>query len=220
MIAFSTGANHKQQYNFGRLSWDELVQLAQNPEDLSSTVVMAASVKEQVEQSIKAVKSRTRWVIPSDCSSKTKAEMEAHGRYGMLVIDVDAGNHDIEVIGWYLNALGIKRFIVYSTLSATSNNRRWRVLIVLAETVCVDVWNELSLYLFHMIPDADDCTSRSQQISYLPTKSLLNKDCYEFIGQNGIALDPFNSQMATATKQLKPHIENVLKSNAWARRRK
>jgi hypothetical protein len=60
----------------------------------------------------------------------------------------------------------------------------------------------------------------AQAEASIPTKSLLNKDCYEFIGQNGIALDPFNSQMATATKQLKPHIENVLKSNAWARRRK
>lgn len=52
------------------------------------------------------------------------------------------------------------------------------------------------------IGDADDCTTRVQQISYMPTLTSGNHACYDPLVVYGPKLDPVNSEFAKYAKQL------------------
>lgn len=180
---------HDKAEQFGQMTYRDLVGLANSPRNLTQYPY-------ETKEHKRIVKAKLWWLIPSNCPSKTKAEMMEHGEYSLLVSDLDKGNRTPSDISTILEATGIESYTIYDTASSVQGDRRLRVVIPLTETVCAKAWLDLQIALTTVLGDADDCTTRAQQISYLPTLTAANKDCYESLVSNGPSLNPFASRFA------------------------
>lgn len=109
--------------------------------------------------------------------------------------DIDDGNSSIEAVVTDLESNGIESYYIYSTLSSKPEDKRWRVVVPISQSVDVDHWQALQAALVVAL-DGDDCTSRMQQISYLPALSVFNKDCYQYCVKRGEPIDVFNGYFA------------------------
>lgn len=94
-------------------------------------------------------------IIPSsycEADARSHAKQREHGLFPALVGDIDSGNHSLEQIDELLaDALGdeVSGFI-YSTSSASVENRKWRFIIPIAEPQPYSVWKSMmhGLYAF------------------------------------------------------------------------
>ena len=193
-LTFTVGRSHLQSKpeQFGKITYQVLVDIALSPRDLS----------QHAELDSKTIKSMCWWFIPSSCAHKTKMEMMAHGEYCLLVADLDEGNRKPEDISKILEATGIESYLIYDTVSSQLEDRRLRVVIPLTESCGVSEWADLQNALTEVIGDADDCTTRAQQISYMPTLTKNNLVCFEVRVGDGPKLNPFSSGFAIKAKQL------------------
>ncbi|EOV0113737.1 hypothetical protein ACOIXV_003181 [Vibrio parahaemolyticus] len=190
MLDFTCGAthNHSDPNLFGRCTFLGLVNVAYRPQDLIHIPLAE-------DGTTSTVKDKTHWFSPSNCPTKRQEAMEKHGNYCLLVVDLDKLNHRQEDIASQLQQLGIESFLIYDTVSSTESNRRHRVVIELASAVCVDTWLVLQRALVSFF-DSDPCTLKTNQISYMPTLSVCNKNCYTVTYLSGLPLDPDRSKFA------------------------
>ncbi|MGF1689075.1 hypothetical protein L4C36_20730 [Photobacterium japonica] len=190
MFKFTCGASHGESdpRKFGQWTYSGLVGLAHNPTDLSHVALGEGN-------STRPVKPMAHWFMPNDCRTKRKDDVEASGNFGLLVADIDDGNLDPSDVANVLLDLGVESFVIYDTLSSTVNARRHRVVIELARTVGGAEWFPLQRALMVLL-DADSCTLSPNQISYMPTLSACNAECYTVTFSDGQALDPERSRFA------------------------
>lgn len=94
-------------------------------------------------------------IIPSsycEADARSHAKQREHGLFVTLVGDIDSGNHSLEEIDDLLaDALGDEvAGLIYSTSSATADNRKWRFIIPIAEPQPYSVWKSMmhGLYAF------------------------------------------------------------------------
>ncbi|MPW37641.1 YfjI family protein [Vibrio sp. B1Z05] len=185
----TTGSNHSQTSGFALASFNDLEQAIKNPVDLSQ-------YQPDANQKLRQAKANCPWFLPSDIGrSKLKSDIESHSNYTLLVADIDDGNSDIRDVESDLELNGINTYYIYSTVSCKPDDKRWRVIVPIANAVDLDHWQALQTALVVAL-DGDDCTSRSQQISYMPALSVLNRDCYQFAIEKGDPLDVFDSYFA------------------------
>lgn len=196
MRFFTCGTSHLDvdPAKFGRCTFAELAGLARNPTDRTNDQLGE-------DGSTRPLKEKTFWFMPSDCPTKRKSDVIAHGNYCLLVADIDEGNHDPEDVANTLLDLGVESFIIYDTLSSTQESRRHRVVIELASTVGWIKWKILQRALMVLL-NADPCALNPNQISYMPTMSSCNKDCYRVTVSDGLSLDPERSQFAMEADEL------------------
>lgn len=190
MLSFTCGSSHLENdpSKFGRWTFSGLVGFAHNPVDLSHLHLGECN-------STRTIKPQAYWFMPSDCPTKRKEDIKAHGNFCLLVADIDDGNLNPEDVANALSDLGVSSFVIYDTLSSTTEARRHRVVIELARAVGVEEWLTLQRGLMVLF-DADPCALNPNQISYMPTLSECNKDCYEVTFSDGPSLDPERSQFA------------------------
>ena len=191
MALFTVGENHNASdpNQYKKYDFNKLCLLVEKPRKALSLMPFTT------QADIRTLKNFYRWFIPSDCLTKRKDDMVKHGNYCLLVADLDDGNQVLNDVHQLLISNGIERFVIYDTVSSIINNRRYRVVIELSEPVDCTVWSRLQLRLTGLL-GGDHCATNPQQISYLPTLSLGNKLCYEFVIANGLALDPIQSPFA------------------------
>lgn len=192
---FTSGQRHSDSDPalFSRLTVLDLADIAQSPDDMTW-------VSLNTPAGTRPLKSQCRWFTPSNCPVKTKSEMVAHDEYCLLIADLDECSETPEGIAEQLIEVGVFSYVIYDTVSSRPSKRRLRVVIPLSEPVGVPVWTELQHALTFLL-DADDCTTRAQQISYLPTLSQFNQDCYEAVVNLGALLDPLQSEFAQLAKK-------------------
>ena len=190
MSQITVGASHLNRNaadNF-QIDYMDIIQRANTPHDLSSFPFNTLADK-------RSVKEQCWWCIPSDCPTKQKSAMISHGGYSLLIADLDYSDYAQQAIIDALMLVGIEAYLIYDTVSSTAECRRSRVVIPLAESVVYENWIRLQRALTFMFK-ADDAMDNANQISYLPTLSAANKDCYHVSTGNGALLDPFNSAFA------------------------
>ncbi|EHU4840773.1 hypothetical protein KY951_001338 [Vibrio parahaemolyticus] len=207
MLDFTCGASHRDDDPklFGRCTFSGLVGLAHRPTDLSNEPL-------GTDGSTRTLKEKAHWLLPSNCPTKRKDDVVKHGNYCLLVADLDEGNFSQDDIAKELKQREIESFIIYDTLSSTETDRRHRVVIELASTLVVEKWIVLQRALMYLF-DADKCTLKPNQISYMPTLSARNKSCYTVTYSNGQPLDPDRSVFALEAKVLESEQpENLTKA--------
>ena len=138
------------------ITWQGIAQLIQQPQN-----------KPKLEAS---------FIIPSTYKAHDGRSHEAqriNGEYHMLAIDIDDGNPDASaVIGSVESILGDVTMLIYSSSGATADNKKWRVLIPLAQPIDGDTYSECQLAFFALLEEEgiqpDYVLSRTGQVIYLP----------------------------------------------------
>lgn len=194
-MQLTAGQNHNETAGFKLINYSDLQAAITNPIDLSH-------IAPDSNGKLRQAKAQCPWFLPSDVlTAKTKQAAESHNNYTLLVSDIDDNNDPIELVCETLDAIGLDTYYIYSTVSSKPDDRRWRVIVPISQGVDLDHWQAMQCYLTEAL-SADDCTGRSQQISYLPALSHFNKDCYQFEIKQGEPLDVFNSDFAIGALQL------------------
>lgn len=136
------------------------------------------------KQAIQQAKNRLAVLAPHGAPEKQKQAVQQHNQMNMLWIDIDAGNHSLSGILAQLHTLEIQSYIVHSTYTATAENRKWRVLIEISQSLDVVTWQKMQKALVKLFPGADEAATRIQQIMFLPAKQS-NEAFYQYHLGNG-----------------------------------
>lgn len=124
-------------------------------------------------------KDRAQWFIPSryhDHDARSHEAQRERGAFAWLALDVDANNLPLVEVRQALKAvLGACSWLIYSTSSATAENRKWRALIPLKEDVAGEDYTDTAEAFFDLLEEAsqgtlicDRALSRTGQAIYLP----------------------------------------------------
>lgn len=126
-------------------------------------------------------KERALWIIPSSYlghDARDHAAQREHGLFYFLPLDVDENNLDLsDVDEALLAACGDVTRLIYSTKSATADNRKWRALVPLKDPIpgrdytdTVQAFNALLAEASQGVVIADTAPSRPGQFLYLPNR--------------------------------------------------
>jgi len=130
-------------------------------------------------------KEKTPWVIPSqyrECDARTHKVQSVKGSYWLLTVDIDKGNISFDLIKDAITRLfGLDQLArIYSTGSATPDNRKWRILIPLEKPLEAQRWQfwqkSLNTWLLESRITPDKVLERFGQMVYLPNIPPRNRD--------------------------------------------
>ncbi|OBU22869.1 hypothetical protein C0Z01_13495 [Photobacterium kishitanii] len=182
---------HNVKCNFTYISWSQLTQLVINPPLLTTGI------------SIDNIKKKSPIIAAHNAKDKTKESALNNDNFTLLRLDLDDYNDDIEAIKNKLKDLGIESYIIHSTANHKKNGKnRYRLFIELSIPLIFDDWSILETYLAFIF-QADDCSSRPQQIMYLPYKF----HNYEICIGTGKALHVFKSELYQLAKEFCVELE-------------
>jgi hypothetical protein len=133
-------------------------------------------IRGMVESPSRLAKDRARFVVLSsyvDHDGRTHAVQRERGVFHGLAVDIDHGNPSLaEVVAAVQAVTGGAAAEVYSSSSSSTDNRKWRVLIPLAEPITGADYADTQSSLFDLLAqhglDCDTTLSRSAQPVYLP----------------------------------------------------
>ena len=122
-------------------------------------------------------KNQARWFL---CSTYREADAREHkvqelaGRFVLITFDMDRGNVDGRKLAAALDEFtggAIRR--IYSTNSATHDDKRWRGIVPLIQSERFDTWHALQLALARFLSQrlgvtVDAAAQRAGQVIYLP----------------------------------------------------
>lgn len=105
--------------------------------------------------------------------ARSHAAQREHGRFVALVGDIDDGDHPLsEVEGAIVSLASRVARVIYSTASASSDGKRWRLILPLDAALPYAEWRDAQLALAdHMAAKGiklDTCAARPGQIAFLP----------------------------------------------------
>jgi len=153
--SYDTKINQPEEKYEG-IGWQEIKELAETPQ--STTKLDAA------------------FIIPSsykEHDGRCHQAQKEHGKYHMLAIDVDDGNHSIDfVLGSVEAIIGDCYMVAYSSSSAEPDNRKWRVLIPIKNELSGKQYSQYQKAFFDLLEDEginpDHVLARYGQVIYLP----------------------------------------------------
>jgi hypothetical protein len=188
-MKYLTAKSHRVTASFNYINWQDLVHKIKNPPNFGRT-------------SSNDVKKRSAIIAATDAPNKTKETVLKHDRFTLLRLDLDETKLSVEAVTGKLKATGIDSFIIHTTASHRQGNgcNRYRVYIELASVVVYSTWATIQTYL-NCIFSADDCSSRPQQIMYLPARFV--DDSYEYFIGEGQALEIHDSPLLANALVLK-----------------
>lgn len=162
-------------------------------------------------------KQSARAIIPSSYASpdaRVHAVQREKGSYPILAADIDKGNVPLEQLEAAVDAIFGKEVasLIYSTSSATSDDKKWRILVPLAEPLPFEIWERAQLAFFGLLRAQgivpDETLSRAGQLIYLPNvpASRRGEDgtpiYYEFSVAEGSPVDLARQPLAGAIQRL------------------
>lgn len=126
-------------------------------------------------------KAKGQWFIPSayiGCDARDHDVQRQHGAFHWLALDVDGNNLSMAEIKETLYAvLGDCCWMIYSSRSATEDNRKWRALVPLKEPIAGVDYHDTATAFFDLLEQAsegvlipDRALARPGQLVYLPNK--------------------------------------------------
>lgn len=174
---FLAGDEISQTGGFTRLSFNDLVQLAQSP---------------SVGPKLKA-----GWFAPFVADGKTKAAAEK-AQFNALVLDHDSDNRDLWDLSSFYDGFGIER-LIYSTSSHMQTDdrhpeplQRWKVIIPFSRSISAEQFTPLAVGAARMT-GTDPAQVRIQQITFCPNR-LSDTAPFEVDAPTGAPLlDPLDS---------------------------
>lgn len=170
-----------QQADFTFTDWKQLTRVVQKPPTIDASSAQEA-------------KKHSQAITASDCPSKRLEVMTEHNRFTLLRLDLDDTPHTIKSLCGSLYALGLSSYLIHTTASHQQDGKgnRYRVYIELEHGLTLDEWRLVQTYLAYAM-GADDCSSRPQQIMYLPVRFA--GGIYRSHINKGSALKVYGSQL-------------------------
>jgi len=152
----------------------------------STTRSTFADLVKMAEQPLSLAKTEAPAIAPHLCGVKTKDAVIAHNAMTSLWLDIDDGNLSLNDVNQKIaDAIGTTTaWLIYSTYSSKPNNRRWRVLIPMDESLPCDDWIEVQRALARLC-GGDLCSARVQQILFAPNRG----EHYQYLHHEGQLLD-------------------------------
>ena len=134
------------------------------------------AIADMVDQPQAREKAEASFIIPStyrEHDGRSHDAQRANGEYHMLAIDVDEGSPSLDALQASVNKFtSDAASLIYSSSGASEANKKWRVLIPLAEPVNGDQYSDIQLALFDLMKSdgitCDPALSRPGQPIYLP----------------------------------------------------
>lgn len=144
------------------------------------TTIDLNAVRAMVDNPQRVDKAQAQWLIPSTLLSRSFREQKERGKYWLLWADVDKNPQGIDAVeNALIRAIGFVDYEIYTTASATKDNMKCRVLILLVSALDYDKWVICQELLNGILEDAgiepDKASERSAQLCYLPNRG----ECYE-----------------------------------------
>lgn len=177
-----------------------------------------------VRNPTKLPKSQARYCLAGDASGQFAREAMCqieHGQYRLLPVDIDKGNHSLDAV-----IAAIKTFLpegteffVYSTSSATADDKKWRAGVFMVEGIRFDDFRLIQKALFaHMASfgiEVDKRMGLAAQGVILPNVPPSNrgKDGQPLFYQNHIEY-PANLFDPKASKSIQTAIAEIVKTEA------
>lgn len=133
-------------------------------------------IRNMVEEPQARDKSDAAFILPSTYKkhdARTHDVQRKYGEFHMLAVDIDTGNKSMTDVQGAIEAIiGDRAMLIYSTSSSTPEERKWRVLIPLADMVLGELYSDFQVALFDLLRDegidADYTLSRCGQPVFLP----------------------------------------------------
>lgn len=141
-------------------------------------------------------KDKARWFIPScyhEPDARNHKAQRMHGRFAWLPVDIDQNNLGMDEILDAVHAVAPNTTcLIYSSRSATVENRKWRALVPLGSKVPGGDYSDTVTAFYELLEAATDgslipdrALARPGQLVYLPNKG----DYYEYQVYKGDLLD-------------------------------
>jgi hypothetical protein len=116
------------------------------------------------------------FIIPSEYRghmARSHSHQREMGEYWLLALDIDEGSPTLtEVKDAVKEVIGNAHALLYSSAGASTDERKWRVLIPLAQCLFGEQYTKAQMALFQLMRDqgiiCDPALSRSAQPIYLP----------------------------------------------------
>ncbi len=158
LILASGARNHSPAAGrpYSRIGWSEILRLAKAPGNRA--------------------KDRAQFVIPSiyvESDGRTHLVQREHGLFGLLSADIDSGDHDIEAIEESVSAaIGDAEMLIYSSSSAQKEQKKWRIMVPMAELLPGADFAETQTAFFALLSErgirCDLALARAAQPVFLP----------------------------------------------------
>ena len=144
-------------------------------------VVTGEDIVQMVQDPMCVPKERAQWFIPSSyCQADARSHdaQRHHGLFWWLALDVDKNNLSLsDVLDALTSVVGDCRRVIYSSRSSTSDYKKWRALLPLAEPLSGQDYEETQGAFFDLLEDAsagvlipDRGLERPGQLIYLPNR--------------------------------------------------
>ncbi len=167
------------------MEYDQLIGLAKAPTKVALTQqqyrAMAASERSYVKKD-------QPYFITSSAKTRTNNAVKSAGLTGM-VVDIDSTTKDIKEVANVLLVAGVGTFLIYTSLSHTAEQPRYRVVIPFSDSAKATRWEIVARYLNEVLfVEGDDCSKTMAQAWLLPV-CLVDGDYDSFVSNEGQVLD-------------------------------
>lgn len=185
---------------------------------------------ERITNPTSVAKGAADFIIPSSYAkaggaddARSHAAQQAHGRFPLLMVDFDKGNHAMSDLTEAASSFfGDVRYAIYSTASARPGVRKWRMAIQLDRELPYSEWSELGEAFFGHLKTkgivADPKLLGPGQPVYLPNvppegrKDDGSPIFYEYVVNDGPAADlnaPEVSRLIAAVRRQRTKEEEL-----------
>nr|WP_300975800.1 AAA family ATPase [Yoonia sp.] len=158
--------------------------------------VTGAEVVAMANSPATVAKDKAQWFIPSTyigCDARTHDVQRTKGTFRWLTLDVDNNNLTLaDVNATVSDVIGEAFRLIYSTRSATEDNRKWRVLIPTANAIAGADFSDTQNAFFDLLENAsagalipDRKLAGPAQLVYLPNRGVF----YEYKADKAAMLD-------------------------------
>jgi hypothetical protein len=149
-------------------------------------------VRAMVDTPIQVPKGKAPFILASSLPTRAWSAQKARGEFIMLWADIDKGNVDLgSLTGVLSGLLSDCDYEIYSSRSATKDDKRWRIILPLTAPISFQDWEQASELLndaFDMVGIPPDRSSeKAGQPCFLPNRGTY----YESLSKReGVLFDP------------------------------
>lgn len=174
-------------------------------------------------------KERAQWLIPSTymaSDARCHEAQRAGGQFWFLALDVDKNNLPLEAVAHALDDVcGKCCWMIYSTRSATDENRKWRALVPLHEPISGADYTDTATAFYDLLEDAaggelipDRALARPGQLVYLPNRGEFYD--WQAVPGNRLELRPLHPIIKRRQETRERRAAAEAEARAWRERKR